>query len=305
MSKKCNLSVIILTFNESLHIERCIKSLQPFAQNIFLVDSYSTDSTVEIAEKLGARVYQNPWVNYANQLNWGIDNLPIDTQWVMRMDADEIVTDDLCNELLTKLPTLSSTESGIIIKRRVHFMGKWIKNGSYYPTFLLRFWRTGVAHIEARWMDEHIVLDKGKAIHFDHDIIDENLNNLTWWTQKHNSYASREAIDLLNIKYNLFDMGKKVEGSSQMQAGIKRSLKDVVYVHLPLGMRAILYFTYRYFLRLGFLDGFQGFIWHTLQGFWYRMLVDAKVYEVERLAKLKNISIIQAIKECLDFDLSK
>ena len=304
MNNRCSMSVIILTFNESLHIERCIKSLMPFAEKIFVVDSFSTDDTVEKARRLGAEVYQNPWINYANQLNWGIDNLPIETDWIMRIDADEVVTSELSQELLEKLPNLSDEQTGIIIKRRVHFMGRWIKHGSYYPTFLLRFWRKDVGSIEARWMDEHIVLSKGESIHFDFDIIDDNLNNLTWWTQKHNSYASREAIDLLNLKYGLFDMGQKVDGTTQTQAGLKRWLKDRYYVHIPLGLRAILYFIYRYFFRLGFLDGFQGLLWHTLQGFWYRMLVDAKVYEVERKSKIENISIEKAIKDCLNFKLS-
>jgi glycosyltransferase involved in cell wall biosynthesis len=138
---KQNISVLILTFNEELHIERCIKSLQPFTRDIFIVDSYSTDRTVEIAKSLGAKVYQNKWVNYAVQYQWGLDNCPIETEWVMRMDSDEYVLPELAEEINAKLSNLDDEVSGIYIKRRVNFMDIWIKHGGYYPIWLLRIWR--------------------------------------------------------------------------------------------------------------------------------------------------------------------
>ena len=274
-----NISVLILTFNEEKHIERCIKSLQSFTNNIFIVDSYSTDKTLEIAESLGANVYQNKWINYAVQYQWGLDNCPIETEWVMRMDADEYVLPELGDEINTKMNTLDVETSGVYIKRRVHFMDRWIKHGSYYPIWLLRIWRFNKGKIEERWMDEHIKLSAGKTIQFENDLVDDNKNNLTWWTEKHNNYATREAVDILNIIYSFKKYDEVEPNLMGTQEQRKRWLK-IRYSSLPLFFRPVLYFTWRYFFKLGFLDGKSGLVWHFLQGGWYRFLVDAKINEI-------------------------
>lgn len=295
-------SVIILTFNEEKHIERCIRSLLPVTSNIYIVDSGSTDQTVSLATSLGAVVVQNAWVNYASQFNFGIATNPFDTQWLMRMDADEYLTPELANELNQKLSIMAPNVSGIYVKRRVIFMEKWIRRGGYYPTWLLRVWRKGHGICEESWMDEHIKLFQGQSLQFDHDIVDHNLNNLTWWTQKHNLYAIREVIDLLNIRYN-FSETQTVDPSlwgSQEQR--KRYLK-VKYASLPLFTRPLLYFIYRYFVQLGFLDGKKGLIWHFLQGFWYRFLVDAKIFEVYLKAGRDKQAIIAFFKSEYGKDL--
>jgi glycosyltransferase involved in cell wall biosynthesis len=274
-----DLSVIILTHNESKHIGRCIKSLLEITDKIFIVDSFSSDDTVAIAESLGATVVQNPWVSYSFQFNFGIANNPFNTAWLMRMDADEYITPELAAELNSSLAQTPAQVSGLYVKRRVIFMDKWIRRGGYYPIWLLRIWRSGIGTCEELWMDEHIKLSSGAVANLKHDIVDHNLNNLTWWTQKHNNYAIREVIDLLNIKYN-FDSKPTVDpnfwGSQEQRT---RYLK-VKYSKLPLFTRPFIYFGYRYFIKLGFLDGIKGIIWHFLQGFWYRFLVDAKIYEV-------------------------
>jgi len=144
-------------------------------------------------------------------------------------------------------------------------------------------------------MDEHIVLLPGsKTITAKHDMVDDNLKGITFWINKHNSYASREAVDLLNNKYPLYPRDDEIEKFDDPQAKRKRMVKDRVYSRLPIFMRASLYFFYRYFLRLGFLDGALGFVWHFMQGFWYRLLVDVKVMEIERrsqgdVEKMKKI----------------
>jgi len=286
-----SLSVIILTHNEEKHIGRCIASLQAVTNQIFIVDSFSTDQTVTIARSMGAVVVQNPWVNYATQFNYGIQHTPFNTTWLMRMDADEYITPELAEEIRTRLPGLPSDVSGVYVKRRVMFMNRWIRHGGFYPTWLLRLWRAGQAICEETWMDEHIKPTTGRTLNFDHDLVDHNLNNLTWWIQKHNLYAIREVIDILNIRYN-FDESEKVEpnlwGSQEQR---KRYLK-IKYASMPLFTRPILYFLYRYFLRLGFLDGRKGLIWHFLQGLWYRFLVDAKLFEVyHRVGKDKHAII--------------
>ncbi|TDB64496.1 glycosyltransferase family 2 protein [Arundinibacter roseus] len=287
-----DISIIILTHNESKHIGRCIGSLKTLTNKIFIVDSFSTDNTVEIATGLGAVVVQNPWVSYAFQFNFGIEHCPFKTTWLMRMDADEYLTPELVAELTDKLPQTGSDIAGFYIKRRVMFMNKWIKNGGYYPIWLLRIWRQGLGTCEELWMDEHIKLPKeAQTIQLSHDLVDHNLNNLTWWTQKHNLYATREVIDLLNIKYNFEEKITVTPSLWGTQEQRKRFLK-VKYAGLPLFTRPFLYFLFRYFIKLGFLDGTKGLIWHFLQGFWYRFLVDAKIYEVYHTAGKNKQKII-------------
>jgi glycosyltransferase involved in cell wall biosynthesis len=293
---KQNISVLILTYNEELHIERCIKSLLPFTKEIFIVDSYSTDRTVEIAESLGAKVYQNKWVNYAVQYQWGLDNCSIETEWVMRMDADEYVLPELAEEINAKMNTIDADVSGIYIKRRVYFMDRWIKHGGYYPTWLLRIWRYDKGRIEERWMDEHIKLSSGKTIQFENDLVDDNKNNLTWWTEKHNNYATREAVDILNIIYSFKTYDEVEPNLWGTQEQRKRWLK-IRYASMPLFLRPILYFTYRYFLKLGFLDGKPGLVWHFLQGGWYRFLVDAKINEIYFRAGKDREKILEFLKK--------
>jgi glycosyltransferase involved in cell wall biosynthesis len=292
-------TVVILTHNEERHIERCIRSIRAFSPDIAVIDSFSTDRTREIAESLGARVYQNPWINYATQLNWALRNVPISTPWTMRWDADEYATPELATELRDRMATLPSDVTGIYLKRRVHFLGRWIRHGGCYPTVLLRLWRTGMGACEERWMDEHMVLSGGTTVQCDHDFVDDNLNYLTWWTTKHNSYANREAVDLFNMKYDLLATDEAEKLTSDSQERRKRALKESVYSRLPLFFRAWAYSIYRYVFRLGFLDGVPGLVWHVLQGFWYRFLVDAKIYQVEQYAKRQGVSIREAIKEVL------
>ena len=274
-----DVSVIILTYNEEKHMARCLESLRSFTGQVFIVDSFSTDRTVDIARSMGAVVVQNPWVNYATQFNFGIANTPFQTTWLMRMDADEYVLPELAAEINARVSGLPAGVSGVYVKRRVIFLDRWMRHGSYYPIWLLRIWRRGNGFCEQVWHDEHIKLTEGESTRFDHDIVDHNLNNLTWWTQKHNHYAILEAINLLNYRYH-FDKADTVQArlfGTQDQR--MRFLKER-YASLPLFTRPVLYFMYRYFVRLGFLDGRAGFVWSALQALWYRFLVDAKLMEV-------------------------
>jgi glycosyltransferase involved in cell wall biosynthesis len=308
LSNNIELAVLILTFNEEIHIRRCIESLQPISKSIFVIDSYSTDSTVEMCEALGVKVLQRSWKNYADQFQWGIDNCPFDTEWLMRMDADEYVEADLAHEIPIKLRDANESVAGFNIRRKYYFLGKWIKHGAVYPLHLLRIWRVNEGKIEDRWMDEHIVVtSSGSVDGLDGHIVDDNLNSTYWWTQKHNGYADREVIDILNKKYKLFDSSKASEQRhSSFQSKIKRVVKERIYNGLPIFIRPLIYFLYRYFLRLGFLDGVRGFAFHYFQGYWYRSLVDLRVYEVEM--SLKNMATnrerIEKIEEITGLKLS-
>ncbi len=275
-----DITVLILTYNEERHIARAIESLKPFAKKIVVIDSYSTDKTVDIAKSLGAEVLQNRWPgNHARQFQWGLDNTDISTEWIMKLDADEYVLKELADEISEKLPALENEICGIYMKRRVFFMGKWIKYGGYYPTWLLRVWRNGKGVMEQRWMDEHIKLKEGSIIRFDNDFVDDNLHGLTAWTEKHNHYATREAVDILNIIYGFMEDDGVAPNLFGTQEQRKRWLKRK-YAAMPLFLRPMLYFTMRYFFKAGFLDGKEGLVWHFLQGGWYRFLVDAKIFEI-------------------------
>jgi glycosyltransferase involved in cell wall biosynthesis len=281
-----SITAIILTFNEEIHIERCIKSLQSFCSRICVVDSFSTDHTVEIARHLGAEVFQNKWENnYAKQLNWGINHCQITSEWTLRVDADEYFPLELQNEISSKITTLDATIHGVQLNRRIVFKEHLIRFGGFKVFKLLRIWRTGHGLCEQRLMDEHIVLDGGEVISFNHYLIDENLNSMHWWVQKHNNYARREAADALNLAYSLMETTNLSEKAGVKQAKFHRFLKNQVYQKLPLGIRPVLYFLYRFICRLGFLDHPQVWIFHFMQGLWYRLLVDITIYEVEKRTK--------------------
>lgn len=278
-----DLSVIILTYNEEIHIRRCLENIAPIAKAIYIIDSFSTDKTLEIAKEF-ANVYilQNKWENnYAKQFNWGLQHAEITTRWVLRLDADEYLLPELVQELHEKLPSLSEDVTGIIFKRRHIFMGKWMRRG-VYPVKLLRVFRYGKGMCEQRLMDEHIQLSEGQAIEFEHDFCDHNLNNLSWFCHKHVDYAIREAVDLLDIELDLTGMAETDKDKHISKQALRKRMEKHKYVRLPLFWRSFAYFCYRYFLKGAFLDGKTGFIWTFLQGWWYRTLVDAKVYEIKK-----------------------
>lgn len=199
-----DITVIILTYNEEIHIRRCLENVKDIAKGIYIIDSYSTDMTLKIArEYSNVHILQNKWENnHAKQFNWGLANADIHTKWVLRLDADEYLLPELVVELENKLPSMNEDVSGIIFNRRHIFMGKWMRRG-IYPVKLLRVFRYGKGQCEQRLMDEHIMITEGRAVEFSHDFCDHNLNNLSWFCHKHVNYAIREAVDLLDIEFNL------------------------------------------------------------------------------------------------------
>lgn len=280
------------------HIGRALASVAGIADRVVVVDCGSTDRTVEIAQEVGTEVLVHPFVTQSQQFNWALDQLPDDTEWVFRLDADEVVTDSLAAEIQSKLSRLHSDVSGIQISRSMTFLGRPIRWGGLFPIRVIRIFRYGKGRCENRWMDEHILVE-GETVGFQGEIVDDNLNSLTWWTEKHNAYASREAVDLLNLEYGFMAQETVASLRSNQQAGAKRWLKENVYSRLPRGIRAAAYFVYRYIFRLGFLDGKEGTAFHVLQGFWYRYLVDMKLHEVKRYMITNNVDVVTAIRDVL------
>lgn len=297
------LTAIIMTYNEERHISRAINSISEVADKVVIADCYSTDATLEIAREHGAQVIQNDWVNHATQFNWALTQLNSDSDWILRLDADEYLTPELISEIKSHLAGIGSEIDGVYCGRRMTFQGRLIRHGGVFPIRVLRFFRYGRGECENRWMDEHIKV-AGPTVDFMGEIIDDNLNSLTWWTDKHNKYASREAVDLLNLEYGFMLHDSVASLHSGNQAGMKRWLKEYIYTSMPSGFRAFAYFLYRYFLRLGFLDGSEGTAFHFLQGFWYRYLVDVKLTEVKRYMHNYDKDVKTAIRDVLGVNVS-
>jgi len=297
------IAAVILTFNEARHLRRCVESLTGVADSVLVMDSYSTDATVEIARELGARVLQNAWVNHSSQFNHALGQLEDNVDWVLRIDADEYLTPALATEIRQGLAVLPADIQGVFLPRYIVFMGRLIRYGGVSRVPVLRLFRRGAGQCEQRWMDEHIKV-KGGTASFTNHLVDHNLNPLGWWIDKHNDYASREVVDLLNLEYGFMphDTIARLAGGSP--ASVKRWVKERVYARLPGGFRAFAYFCYRYFIRLGMLDGSEGAAFHILQGFWYRYLVDAKLAEVRRYLGRHGCTAQQAIRDVLGIDIT-
>ena len=268
-----DISIIIFVLNEELHIQRCIDQLRNFTSNLFFVDSSSNDKTKAIIEENGFIVENYVAESFSEKINWAINHLPIKTTWTMRLDADEILTSAFKENILSKLSNLNNNIDGVYVNRRHYFLGKWIKHGGMHPKKALRIWRTKRAQCEKRTIDEHMVCISGLTSDANLDIIDNNLNTISSWTIKHNNLSNFESISNTNMD----EMNVNLFGSQPERI---RWLRNHIYNRTPLFLAPFAYFIYRYFIRLGFLDGKEGLIWHFLHAFWYRFLVDAKKYEM-------------------------
>lgn len=296
MITKLPVTAIIMTFNEETNLEGCLSSIIDYVDDIIIVDCFSTDSTLEIAKKYTNKIYQNKWINYSRQYIWAIENTDIKNEWILRIDADERWTKEGFEELKKIID--SDNVNGVYVKMKIFFMDRWIKHGGFYPNFFLRVYKKSKGKMEDRWMDEHISV-VGKTLLSNIDVIESNYDrqkNITLWTTKHNNYSSREAIEFLIQKHKLskMDTVAKFWGNKTER---KRWFKEKLYFRMPLFLRPFLYYIHRYIFKFGFLDGKQGFIFHYLHAFWYRFLVDAKVYQIEQLAKKERKTIPDAIKE--------
>lgn len=275
-----DITVIILTYNEEIHIQRCIERIKGFVKRIIVIDCYSTDNTIDICNALNIEVIQHKWPgNQALQFNWALENIQINTEWILRLDADEYLTQDLKEELISKLPTTQAQVSAYTIPLGRAFMGKVLKHGIVNGIKIVRLFRKGKGHYEQRLMDERFIID-GNIAELKNKFIDDSLLSIKKFVEKHNNYSSREAALLLDAEFGLTDASNE-NPSLGDNATAKRMQKDK-YARMPIFWRSLGYFCYRYFFKFGFLDGKEGFLWDFFQGFWYRMLVDAKIFEVKK-----------------------
>ena len=289
-------TVVVLTYNEESHLPDLFASLRDLDCCVVVVDSGSTDRTIEIAKSAGADVLHHPFEHYAAQRNWAQERLPPDADWVLHMDADEQLTPELAADIDRVLRSPPQGIDGFMVRKRTVFMGRWIRHGGHYPSYHLRLFRKALGRCEDRLYDQHFVVG-GRAARLEHDLIDTVMTDLTTWSLRHIRWAELEAREM---------MAGQAEAVGQVQPRLfgnpiqrRRWLRRSVYARAPLFLRAWAYWAYRYFLRLGFLDGKEGLIFHFLQGCWLRFLTDAKLYEArqqQRAAKTADPQLAAASK---------
>lgn len=297
-----DLTVIILTYNEEIHIRRCLENVCPIAKKVIVVDSPSTDKTVEIChefDNVEVVVHKYPG-NQAEQFNWALDNLKIETEWILRLDADEYLMPKLVEELQEKLPNMREDVSALSLSRARAYCGKILHHGIVNGIWITRIFRKGKARYEKRLMDEHLSV-KGEIIRMKHQFVDDNLMTIGQFTIKHEGYASREAALLLDAEYCLTNISNMSQEHGEEVE--KKRAQKARYARMPLFWRAFGYFVYRYIIKLGFLDGKEGFLWDFLQGWWYRTLVDAKVYEIKKACGNDKEKIRTYLKEKYNISL--
>lgn len=281
-------TAVVLTFNEELNLTECLESLRGWVSDIVVVDSGSTDGTLRIAEAHGARVLHHPFQTHSAQWRWAMDNLPESAcDWVLGLDADQSVTVELATEIREALGTTRATPDGVAgyyIKRRQIFRGRWIRHGGYYPKYLLKlFRRDGISFDDNELVDHHFYV-RGRTQLLKHDLIEANRkeDDLAFWIDKHCRYAR-----LMAQEEHLQRSGRS-EGVAGMRPNLlgspdhRRLWRKRAWAHMPLYVRPWLYFSYRYFLRLGFLDGREGLVFHLFQACWFRLMVDVYLDELRR-----------------------
>ena len=276
------ISVIVLTFNEEANIAACLQSVTEWASEVWVVDSGSTDRTLEIAQQYTDKIFVHEFVNYAAQRNWAQTNLPFRYEWVLHLDADERITTELYKAIQQFfLSSQHKQYNGAIFSRRTMFMGRWIKHGGHYPVYHTRLFRRDKGHCEERLYDQHFVVEQ-PVKKLDGDLIDILTSDLDTWSRRHIRWAGLEAAENTHTGPQVDQVIARFSGNPIER---RRWLRTKLFGRVPLFARAFGYFFYRYVLRRGFLDGTEGLIFHFLQACWFRFYVDAKIWEMRKMVK--------------------
>lgn len=282
-----DITALVLTKNEAQNIARCLQSVKDLCSRMVVVDCGSTDDTVALAEANGAEVYRHEFEYYALQFNWGLDNCHIDTKWVIRLDADEQFPPELCAEIEEQMRLHDSDDvNGFTLEATYFFLGRALTHGSKKRKLMV--FKNGVGRIEDRRRDAHTILSVGRSISLKHNFLHYDFKDLDNFIARYNWYATREAMDYMDFKN-----GRRDATADDPEIQKKRQKKYGVYYHFPKFLRAFLWFLVNYFLRGGFLDGKEGFIYHVLSSFWYRFVVDAKIYEYEHGKEFEKLRAFQ------------
>jgi len=274
-------SFIILTYNEELHLPRLLESIAELDAPVFILDSGSTDHTIEIGEKFGATFRTNPFENHPRQWDYALKNFPVQTPWVICLDADQIVTPELKQLLINFRDEDHRNINGIYFNRKNFFKGKWIKHGGYYPFYLLKMFRHNIGYSDLNEnMDHRFEVPDNTIIWKNGIILEENLkeNNISFWIDKHNRYSDLLAHE--EVERMQSARIQPIQPAFWGAPNQRKAWRKQLWWKLPRYVRPMLYFTQRMVFQLGFLDGRTGIIFHFLQGFWFRLLVDVKIDEI-------------------------
>jgi glycosyltransferase involved in cell wall biosynthesis len=270
-------SVLVPTLDEELNLPDCLDSMS-WADEVFVVDSYSRDRTVQIARERGAHVVQHPFESYSRQKNWALDTLPFRNPWVLIVDADERVTPELKCEMETVLPNADS--AGYYLNRRVIFLGRWIRHAGWYPNWNLRLFRHQLGRYDGREVHEHVVLD-GPAGYLRNDLLHLDRRGLEAFVARHNRYSTLEAAARFKAESDAPDRARLPVSLLASPVQRKRFVRERVWPRVP--AKPLVLFVYMYLLRRGFLDGRAGLalcVFHAFQEF----MVGLKLAELRRLS---------------------
>jgi len=277
-----NICVIILTFNSAASLAQVVQSCRELSSRILVVDSGSTDGTADLAHSLGCEVIAHPFDNYSRQRNWAQQHAQLaPDDWVLHLDSDEVLSPELAASIRQTLAASPPDVDGFLMRRLSYFLGQPIRYGHINPSWHLRLFRAGQGACEDRLYDQHFLVP-GKTQKLDGLLLDLQLTSLEAWTASHNRWSTAEAREVTQEQSHDTDartLPASLRGDSRMK---KRWLKNNIWYRAPLLARPLAFFLYSYFLRLGFLDGKVGLVYHFLQAFWFRFLVDAKIMELRR-----------------------
>lgn len=273
------IDVMIITHNEALNLPHCLAALQGWTNKVFVIDSGSTDGTQDIASSFGACVMHHEWEGYARQKNWALDNLPFESPWILIVDADEVITDELRDQLVqvASKPVDEVKESGYQINRYFIFLGKRIRHCGYYPSWNLRFFKRGKARYEQRQVHEHMIVDgpvESLQGHMEHN----DRRGLEVYMAKHNRYSTLEAAEIVALDHSTTQskIDAKLLGDPLQR---RRWIKHHIYPKLP--AKWLFRFLFMYVLRLGFLDGLTGLRFCLFISA-YELLVQLKIVELRQ-----------------------
>lgn len=272
-NKASAVSVMIFTLNEEIHLPHCLNSLK-WCNDIIVVDSYSSDRTEEICRNNGVRFFQNKFEGFGTQRNWAIDNTNPKYDWILVLDADERVPDELAREIAEIARKNPQSVGAYRIRRRFYMWGRWLKYSSLYPTWVVRFiHKDRVRYISRGHAETQVV--KGEIRELKNDLIDENLKGIDEWFERQNRYAAKDA------EYELEQESKSARISDLLSNDplVKRAAMKRLAVRMP--GRPLWYFLYSYIIRKGFLDGRDGYEFCRMKAIYHQMIC-VKKYDLRR-----------------------
>jgi len=277
-------SVLVLTMNEEVNVRRCLEGVK-WADEIFILDSGSTDRTLEIAREYTDRIYSRKFDNWAGQLNWALENMPFGNEWLLNVDADEVVADGLAAEVIEAALKAAPDVTAYWVRRRFMFLGKWLKHSALYKTWILRMFRHKRVRFQ-RLVNPVPVYEGGNG-YFENDLLHDDRKGFAALVARHNSYSSYEAMESMRRLYPEYLTEVELSSTLRDDAAIKRSKR--IFERLPLMLRPPVRFAYMYFVKAGFLDGAPGFIYSFFK-LCYEFFICVKIYEMklERKARAKR-----------------